>query len=68
MYVHAALHWPGIPIQGVFQPHAQSSWDKFQIHRDPVQDKAIIEDEWIDIVNQTKPVFLNQGCSHLAVL
>lgn len=32
-------------IQGLFLPHAQCLQDRFQIHRDPDQNKASMEDE-----------------------
>lgn len=35
------------PIQGVFPPCTQCSWDRLRVYLDSDQDKAIIEDKWI---------------------
>lgn len=37
---------------GVFPLSTQCSWDKLRIHRDPDQDKANNEDEWINEILQ----------------
>lgn len=39
------------PIQDVFLPHAQYSWDQLQVHASPDQDKALMNELIITILS-----------------